>query len=108
DRSASHFPRRARRPCPCFAGTRSSAVRGRDRRERPRAQGRGGELMSRAVAVEPVISIRHLTIRFGATAVVRDVSLDIPRHSLLGIIGPAQSGKTTLLRTLNRLDAALP
>lgn len=55
-----------------------------------------------------VISIRHLTVRFGAMTAVKDLTLDIPRHEVFGIIGPAQSGKTTLLRTLNRLDETLP
>ncbi len=64
--------------------------------------------MNTVVVADPAISIRNLTVRYGSHAVVRDVSLDIPRNGILGIIGPAQSGKTTLLRTLNRLDASLP
>jgi len=30
------------------------------------------------------------------------MSLEIPRHTILGIIGPANSGKTTLLKCINR------
>ena len=28
--------------------------------------------------------------------------MSVPRHTILGIVGPANSGKTTLLKTINR------
>jgi len=48
------------------------------------------------------IEIRNLTVRYGKTISLKDVSLDIPRNSIFTIIGPANSGKTTLLKSLNR------
>jgi phosphate transport system ATP-binding protein len=48
--------------------------------------------------------VRGLTVRYGGNAVLRDVSLDIAPREIFGIIGPAGSGKTTFLRTLNRMD----
>ena len=50
------------------------------------------------------IEIRDLTVRFGDAAVARNVSLSIPEHSVYAWIGPAGSGKTSLLRTINLLS----
>lgn len=41
---------------------------------------------------------------YGSTQVLDKVSLDIRRNERLAIIGPASSGKTTLMRSLNRLN----
>jgi phosphate transport system ATP-binding protein len=54
------------------------------------------------------VSVRHLTIRYGRQAVLRDVSLEVREHEILGIIGPAGSGKTSFLRAMNRMDAFVP
>jgi phosphate transport system ATP-binding protein len=50
------------------------------------------------------ISIRDLYVRWGGEPVLRGLDLDIEPHELLSIIGPANSGKTTFLRSLNRLN----
>lgn len=50
------------------------------------------------------LSVRDLTIRYGEEAVLRNVSLDVRENEIFGIIGPAGSGKTSFLRTLNRMD----
>ena len=50
----------------------------------------------------PVIEIRDLRVSYGAKPALKGISLDVRRNEVLGIIGPAQSGKTTLLRVLNR------
>ncbi|OQA33866.1 MAG: Phosphate import ATP-binding protein PstB [Acidobacteria bacterium ADurb.Bin340] len=50
----------------------------------------------------PVIEIRDLRVSYGAKSALKGISLDVRRNEVLGIIGPAQSGKTTLLRVLNR------
>jgi len=50
------------------------------------------------------ISAKNLNIWFGAVQALRDVSLDIPANEILSVIGPANSGKTTFLRMLNRLN----
>lgn len=61
-----------------------------------------------AVAEAPVmLSLRNLSVRYHGFPAVRGVSLDIRRGEILGVIGPARSGKTTLLRCLNRLDDRL-
>ncbi|MCL5282479.1 MAG: ATP-binding cassette domain-containing protein [Planctomycetes bacterium] len=53
---------------------------------------------------EPVIKTVHLDCFFGAHQVLRNINLEIPANEILGIIGPANSGKTTFLRALNRLN----
>ncbi len=49
-------------------------------------------------------SVRDLDIRFGAVHALHRVSCDIAKNGILGAIGPANSGKTTFLRALNRLN----
>lgn len=39
----------------------------------------------------------------GGGAALRNVTLDIPANRILGLIGPSSSGKSTLLRSLNRM-----
>ncbi len=46
------------------------------------------------------LELRRLTKRFGDHAAVRDLSLSVPRGSLLALLGPSGSGKTTTLRLL--------
>ncbi len=56
----------------------------------------------------PKFTIRNLDVRFGAAQALCGVSLDVPAHSILGVIGPAGSGKTAFLRTLNRMNDLTP
>ena len=50
----------------------------------------------------PVIEINDLTVRYGDTPALNGISFDVYKNEILGIIGPAQSGKTTLLKVINR------
>jgi phosphate transport system ATP-binding protein len=54
------------------------------------------------------IQIRDLTVSYGRKPVLRGISLDVPRNSIFAIIGPANSGKTTLLKCLNRTLEIIP
>jgi phosphate transport system ATP-binding protein len=51
---------------------------------------------------QPHIEFRNVSAFYGSKQVLRNVSVSIARHSVFGIIGPANSGKTTLLKTINR------
>lgn len=54
------------------------------------------------------IEIRDLRLAYGTKEAIHGISLDIGRHEIFGIIGPAQSGKTSLLRCLNRTIEFIP
>jgi phosphate transport system ATP-binding protein len=49
------------------------------------------------------LSIRNLCAYYDGLTALHDVSLDINDREILGVIGPANSGKSSLLRALNRL-----
>ena len=48
------------------------------------------------------IEISHLKVRYDEKVALNGISLDIYETEILAIIGPAQSGKTTLLKVINR------
>jgi phosphate transport system ATP-binding protein len=49
------------------------------------------------------IEIKNLTISYGHKTVVENLNLDIYKNEVLAIIGPANSGKSSLLRSINRM-----
>ena len=50
------------------------------------------------------ISIQNLTIHFGDVTALKNLNLDIYSNEIFTIIGPANSGKSSLLQSLNRLN----
>lgn len=48
------------------------------------------------------IEVRDLRLAYGPREVLHGISFDIGANEIFGVIGPAQSGKTSLLRCLNR------
>jgi phosphate transport system ATP-binding protein len=50
----------------------------------------------------PMVEVSDLRVRYGHREALRGISFDVRRNEVLGVIGPAQSGKTTLLRSINR------
>jgi branched-chain amino acid transport system ATP-binding protein len=59
-----------------------------------------------AAGEQPALELRGVTSGYGATVVLRDVSVSVPPSSVVAVLGPNGAGKTTLLRTaagLNRL-----
>jgi phosphate transport system ATP-binding protein len=56
----------------------------------------------------PKFSIQNLDTFYGTSQALKRIRMDIEPNRILGIIGPAGSGKTSFLRTLNRLNDLLP
>jgi len=54
------------------------------------------------------LEVRDLTIRYGGVTALTGVNLEVREHEIFGIIGPANSGKTSFLRALNRMDLFVP
>lgn len=57
-----------------------------------------------ASAEAVVLSTDHLTRHVGEVVIVNDVSIAVHRGEMFGIVGASGSGKSSLLRMLNRLD----
>ena len=55
-------------------------------------------------APEVMISAQQIHKSFGATNVLRGISLQLQRGEVVAIIGPSGSGKSTFLRCLNHLE----
>ncbi len=77
--------------------------------ERPVTYTVGG-LESGPPCCEPVphLRIAHLSVAYGGTTVLDDVSVDIYRGCITALIGPSGCGKTTFLSALNRLTDLMP
>jgi phosphate transport system ATP-binding protein len=48
------------------------------------------------------IAFRDVSVTYGTKTALRNITLDIPRNQIFGIIGPSNSGKTTFLKCINR------
>lgn len=53
-------------------------------------------------------SVKSLNVYFSNIWTIKNLSIDIYQNEILGIIGPANSGKTSFLRSLNRLNDLNP
>jgi phosphate transport system ATP-binding protein len=54
------------------------------------------------MAHQPAIEVSELRLSYGTREVIHGLSFAVERHEILAVIGPAQSGKTSLLRCINR------
>jgi len=50
------------------------------------------------------VSVQDLRVQYGETEALHGIDLEVREHEIFGIIGPANGGKTTFLRALNRMD----
>jgi phosphate transport system ATP-binding protein len=51
----------------------------------------------------PHISVQHLDVHIGAQHILKDININIPDKKVTSIIGTSGCGKTTLLKSFNRL-----
>jgi phosphate transport system ATP-binding protein len=63
-------------------------------------------------ASEPTTEIalrtNKLSVHYGSTAAVKEISLEIPKNRVVAFIGPSGCGKSTLLRCFNRMNDLIP
>ncbi|MBI2761925.1 MAG: phosphate ABC transporter ATP-binding protein [Chloroflexi bacterium] len=57
---------------------------------------------------DPVVEVRHLSLWYGKTRALTDVSLSFQRGKITALIGPSGCGKSTLLRSVNRMNDLIP
>jgi phosphate transport system ATP-binding protein len=57
-----------------------------------------------AERAQSALSIRSLSLWYGPTRALHDISLEIPARRITAFIGPSGCGKSTLLRCCNRLN----
>ncbi|MBC7099239.1 phosphate ABC transporter ATP-binding protein [Candidatus Bipolaricaulota bacterium] len=62
----------------------------------------------RLEAEAPAFRVRNLSFFYGREKVLKDITMDIPRHRVTAIMGPSGCGKSTFLRVLNRLYERTP
>jgi phosphate transport system ATP-binding protein len=54
------------------------------------------------------LGVSGLRIRYGGVTALDCVTLDVREHEIFGIIGPANAGKTSFLKAVNRMDLFNP
>lgn len=52
---------------------------------------------------DSLVAIRNLTKKYGKHLALDNLSLDLPRGRIIGLLGPNGSGKTTLIKLMNGL-----
>ncbi|MDE1924321.1 MAG: phosphate ABC transporter ATP-binding protein [Gammaproteobacteria bacterium] len=69
-------------------------------------------MMERAAAApqfpDPLMSARGVNVHYGGKHAVKNVSLDIGRNQVLAMIGASGCGKSSFLRSLNRMNDTIP
>jgi phosphate transport system ATP-binding protein len=56
----------------------------------------------------PLVEVEDLSISYGPKTILSEASFEVYENEIFGIIGPANSGKTSFLRALNRMDMFTP
>jgi phosphate transport system ATP-binding protein len=69
-----------------------------------RSKSGGGPASQRPVK----LGVRDLHIRYGEETALEAVNFDIHEQEIFGIIGPANAGKTSFLKAVNRMDVFNP
>jgi phosphate transport system ATP-binding protein len=51
-----------------------------------------------------VLATRGLSVWYGQSLAIKDITIDIPRNKITALIGPSGCGKSTMLRCFNRMN----
>jgi phosphate transport system ATP-binding protein len=63
---------------------------------------------SPSAVATPAFEIKNLSIWYGQTPAIKNISMQIPARTVTAIIGPSGCGKSTFLRCLNRMHELVP
>ena len=55
-----------------------------------------------------IITVKDLCLWYGQTQALKNINIAIPEHSITALIGPYCFGKSTFLKTLNRMNDLIP
>jgi phosphate transport system ATP-binding protein len=58
--------------------------------------------------LDTALETRALSVFYGASQAVKEISLTIPRNRVVAFIGPSGCGKSTFLRCFNRMNDLIP
>jgi phosphate transport system ATP-binding protein len=65
-------------------------------------------MVGESLEATPTLQVKDLEISYGNHNALSGVSLEIREHEIFGIIGPANAGKTSFLKAINRMDMFTP
>ena len=51
-----------------------------------------------------IIDVKHLDLYYGKNHALKDISIDIFKNSVTALIGPSRCGKSTFLKSINRMN----
>src|SRR5690606_20401824 len=57
---------------------------------------------------ETIIKVTHLSVYYGDFRSVHVPSMEIPKNRITALIGPSGVGKSTVLKTFNRMTELVP
>ena len=57
---------------------------------------------------QSILSIRNLNIWYGPEQILRSLSFEVQQKQVIAFMGPANCGKSTLIRCINRLNDFIP
>ena len=55
--------------------------------------------------MDSILKVEHVTKRYTGHLALDDVSLEVPRGTVYGLLGPDGAGKATLIRIINHITA---
>ena len=55
-----------------------------------------------------ILSVKDLCLWYGSHQALKDINIEIPEKSITALIGPSDCGKSTFLKTLDRMNDLIP
>lgn len=55
-----------------------------------------------------ILSVENLCLWYGSHQALKDINIEIPEKSITALIGPSDCGKSTFLKTLDRMNDLIP